>query len=147
MASASLYLPSGIDRSASFFRGANGENYNLDKHLGRGACTRDAPSIDPPPIARVPRLHPFTDFSCLPSILCAALPTDGEVWSAIEKKSSDKVAIKKIANCFGRNTEAKRILREVRILRHLSSPHIIRTRDMLQPDSEEKQRSPRKPRC
>ena len=45
----SLYLPSGIDRSASFFRGANGENYNLDKHLGRGACTRDAHSIDPPP--------------------------------------------------------------------------------------------------
>ena len=55
------------------------------------------------------------------------------MWSAIEKKSSDKVAIKKIANCFGRNTEAKRILREVRLLRYLrGSPSIISLKGLVQ---------------
>ena len=55
----------------------------------------------------------------------------GEVWAAREKrgdnkKEGDKVAIKKISNCFVQATEAKRILRELRILRHLDHPNLIR---------------------
>ena len=48
----------------------------------------------------------------------------------------EKVAIKKIHNCFGQATEAKRILRELRILRHLSHDNIISIRDVLAPTSE-----------
>ena len=60
----------------------------------------------------------------------------GEVWAAREKrgdnkKEGDKVAIKKISNCFVQATEAKRILRELRILRHLSHANVIRIRDVL----------------
>lgn len=67
---------------------------------------------------------------------------DGEVWAAREKVArdgrdeGDKVAIKKISNCFIQATEAKRILRELRILRHLSHANIIRIRDVLDPVSE-----------
>jgi len=63
----------------------------------------------------------------------------GDVWAARKRdgdRTSDKVAIKKIANCFVQATEAKRILRELRILRHLTHPNIIRIRDVLEPQNE-----------
>ena len=66
-----------------------------------------------------------------------ARSADGEVWAAKEKKEGgEKIAIKKIVNCFVQATEAKRILRELRILRHLSHPNVIRIRDVLEPHSE-----------
>ena len=55
--------------------------------------------------------------------LVRSMRADGEVWSAREKPDcgaaglgGEKVAIKKIANAFAQATEAKRILRELRIL-------------------------------
>jgi len=62
----------------------------------------------------------------------------GEVWAATLTGSSDgsKVAIKKINNAFCQATEAKRILRELRILRHLNHPNVIRIRDILRPQNE-----------
>jgi serine/threonine protein kinase len=60
------------------------------------------------------------------------------VWAAREvKEDGEKIAIKKIVNCFSQATEAKRILRELRILRHLSHPNVIRIRDVLEPTSEQ----------
>ena len=50
--------------------------------------------------------------------------------------AEEKVAIKKIHNCFGQATEAKRILRELRILRHLRHDNVISIRDVLAPTSE-----------
>ena len=64
------------------------------------------------------------------------------MWAARERRlrvgggEGEKVAIKKISNCFVQATEAKRILRELRILRHLSHANIIRIRDVLDPCSE-----------
>ena len=56
--------------------------------------------------------------------LCAA---DGEVWAACTPgQPNEKVAIKKITQVFSQVTEAKRILRELRILRHLDHPNLIR---------------------
>ena len=66
-------------------------------------------------------------------IMCTHI-VDGEVWAAKDPtNNSEKVAIKKIHNCFVQATEAKRILRELRILRHVSHPNIIRIRDVLHP--------------
>jgi len=61
----------------------------------------------------------------------------GEVWAAKDPSANEeKVAIKKIHHCFSQATEAKRILRELRILRHVSHPNVIRIRDVLHPQSE-----------
>ena len=49
---------------------------------------------------------------------------------------AEKVAIKKIHNCFGHLTEAKRILRELRIVRHLEHENVVAIRDVLAPISE-----------
>ena len=63
----------------------------------------------------------------------------GEVYSATTTppgaSAPVKVAIKKITNCFSQVTEAKRILRELRILRYLDHPNVIRIRDVLQPSA------------
>ena len=75
----------------------------------------------------------------LRSCCLAWVLSDGDVWAARKRdgdRTSDKVAIKKIANCFVQATEAKRILRELRILRHLTHPNIIRIRDVLEPQNE-----------
>jgi len=62
----------------------------------------------------------------------------GEVWASTLAGASDgeKFAIKKINNAFCQATEAKRMLRELRILRHLNHPNVIRIRDILRPQSE-----------
>ena len=53
--------------------------------------------------------------------------TDGEVWAACTPgQPNEKVAIKKITQVFTQVTEAKRILRELRILRHLDHPNLIK---------------------
>lgn len=49
------------------------------------------------------------------------------MWAASPPDTpGEKVAIKKITHVFSQVTEAKRILRELRILRHLRHPNIIR---------------------
>lgn len=75
---------------------------------------------------------------CLPCcLLCIA---DGEVWAARDPQTrsdpTHKVAIKKICSAFSQATESKRILRELRILRHLKHPNVIKIREVLRPESE-----------
>jgi hypothetical protein len=45
---------------------------------------------------------------------------------ALDRRSGQRVAVKKIADVFGDSKEAKRTLREVRLMRHFrgSSPHV-----------------------
>ena len=84
--------------------------YQLLNHIGRGACA-------PPPLLLL-RKAPLTRD-------CGA--ADGEVWAACTPgQPNEKVAIKKITQVFSQVTEAKRILRELRILRHLDHPNLIR---------------------
>ena len=110
-----------------FFRGVRSDlesSYELLNHLGRGACAPSFPDHSVPTSQR--RAHSFG--------YCARPSVDGEVWAAKDPtNNSEKVAIKKIHNCFVQATEAKRILRELRILRHVSHPNIIRIRDLLHP--------------
>jgi hypothetical protein len=45
---------------------------------------------------------------------------------ALDRRSGQRVAVKKIVDVFGDSKEAKRTLREVRLMRHFrgSSPHV-----------------------
>jgi len=57
----------------------------------------------------------------------------GCVVSAEDMKTGEKVAIKKVKDCFHNLTDAKRILREIKLLRHLDHPNIIKLKDMVNP--------------
>jgi len=107
----------GVSDSSRFFRGVRGDvrdNYRLLNHLGSGANG-----------------EVWAAMLASPSPAVEADADDSEAPAAEEK-----VAIKKIHNCFGQATEAKRILRELRILRHLKHDNIISLRDVLAPTSE-----------
>ena len=57
----------------------------------------------------------------------------GVVCSAINNKTNDKVAIKKIPGIFGQPTIAKRTYREIKILKHFKHDNIIAIREILHP--------------
>lgn len=57
----------------------------------------------------------------------------GVVCSAKNTVTGEKVAIKKIQNAFENLTDARRTLREIKLLRHLKHENIIAVRDILQP--------------
>eukprot|EP00199_Chlamydomonas_sp_CCMP681_P001746 CAMPEP_0119107322 /NCGR_PEP_ID=MMETSP1180-20130426/9639_1 /TAXON_ID=3052 ORGANISM="Chlamydomonas cf sp, Strain CCMP681" /NCGR_SAMPLE_ID=MMETSP1180 /ASSEMBLY_ACC=CAM_ASM_000741 /LENGTH=374 /DNA_ID=CAMNT_0007092793 /DNA_START=104 /DNA_END=1225 /DNA_ORIENTATION=- len=52
--------------------------------------------------------------------------------------NGDKVAIKKIGNAFENLTDARRTLREMKLLRHLRHENIIAVKDILKPASRDK---------
>lgn len=55
----------------------------------------------------------------------------GVVCSAKNTVTGDKVAIKKIGNAFENLTDARRTLREIKLLRHLRHENIIGVRDIM----------------
>lgn len=57
----------------------------------------------------------------------------GVVVSANDRISGDKVAIKKVARAFEDLVDAKRILREIKLLRHFDHENIINIRDLMAP--------------
>lgn len=62
----------------------------------------------------------------------------GVVCSAKNMATGEKVAIKKITNAFENLTDAKRTLREIKLLRHLRQENIIAIIDIMQPPSKDK---------
>jgi len=54
----------------------------------------------------------------------------GVVCSAVDSKTESKVAIKKITKAFRQIDDAKRITREIQLMRHLDHPNIVRVRDL-----------------
>ena len=52
------------------------------------------------------------------------------VVSAKDEESKRKVAIKKVSNAFEDLVDAKRILREIKLLRHFNHENIIRIVDV-----------------
>lgn len=60
----------------------------------------------------------------------------GVVCSAIDKVANKKVAIKKIHRAFDDLVDAKRILREIKLLRHFKHENIIGLRDLIGPTEE-----------
>eukprot|EP00249_Psilotum_nudum_P028985 c3905_g1_i1 orf=115-1251(+) len=57
----------------------------------------------------------------------------GVVCSARDLESGEKIAIKKITNAFENATDARRTLREIRLLRHLRHENIIGVKDIMKP--------------
>jgi mitogen-activated protein kinase 1/3 len=49
------------------------------------------------------------------------------------RKSGKKVAIKQIKGVFDNETDCKRILREIKLLRRLDHPYIIKLYDIVEP--------------
>lgn len=52
---------------------------------------------------------------CLWLCMCSA---------AVDKETNEEVAIKKIGNAFENRIDAKRTLREIKILRHMDHPNV-----------------------
>lgn len=57
----------------------------------------------------------------------------GVVCSARDGDTAQKVAIKKIGNAFENSTDARRTLREIRLLRHLRHDNVIGVRNIMRP--------------
>ncbi|XP_073302225.1 mitogen-activated protein kinase 4-like isoform X4 [Primulina huaijiensis] len=61
----------------------------------------------------------------------------GLVCAAINKETNEEVAIKKIGNSFDNCIDAKRTLREIKLLRHLDHENIIAIKDIIRPPKRE----------
>jgi mitogen-activated protein kinase 1/3 len=59
----------------------------------------------------------------------------GKVASFTDKRTGDKIAVKKITSAFEDLVDGKRILREVKLLRHFDHANIIHIFDMYPPES------------
>ncbi|KAI3847389.1 hypothetical protein MKX03_023527 [Papaver bracteatum] len=57
----------------------------------------------------------------------------GIVCSALNSETSEQVAIKKIANAFDNKIDAKRTLREIKLLRHMDHENVVAIRDIIPP--------------
>jgi serine/threonine protein kinase len=53
--------------------------------------------------------------------------------SAMNKETGEEVAIKKIATAFANRIDAKRTLREIKILQHMNHDNVIRIKDVIRP--------------
>nr|GMD99829.1 mitogen-activated protein kinase homolog MMK1 [Ipomoea batatas] len=57
----------------------------------------------------------------------------GIVCSALNSETNEHVALKKIANAFDNRIDAKRTLREIKLLRHMDHENIVGIRDIIPP--------------
>jgi serine/threonine protein kinase len=62
----------------------------------------------------------------------------GCVCSALDQKHNRKVAIKKVTNAFEDLIDAKRILREIKLLRHFNHENVVGIRDLVEPKGKAK---------
>jgi hypothetical protein len=89
-----------------------------------------APTASPPPPSSL-------SSSLSPSYLCPP-PLFQPPSSAKNLVTGEKVAIKKIGNAFENLTDARRTLREIKLLRHLRHENIIAVKDVLKPPNKDK---------
>ncbi|CAM8913199.1 unnamed protein product [Rhodiola kirilowii] len=68
-----------------------------------------------------------------PPIMSIGRGAYGIVCSVMNAETNEMVAIKKIANAFDNYMDAKRTLREIKLLRHLDHENIISIRDVIPP--------------
>ncbi|CAN6483759.1 unnamed protein product [Victoria cruziana] len=61
----------------------------------------------------------------------------GIVCSAMNSETKEQVAIKKIGNAFENKIDAKRTLREIKLLRHMDHENVVAIRDIIPPPVRE----------
>ncbi|XP_021668400.2 mitogen-activated protein kinase homolog MMK2 isoform X2 [Hevea brasiliensis] len=61
----------------------------------------------------------------------------GIVCAAVNSETREEVAIKKIGNAFDNRIDAKRTLREIKLLRHMDHENVIAMRDIIRPPKKE----------
>ncbi|KAL5551830.1 hypothetical protein UlMin_002006 [Ulmus minor] len=61
----------------------------------------------------------------------------GIVCAAINSETHEEVAIKKIGNAFDNRIDAKRTLREIKLLRHMDHENVIAIKDIIRPPKKE----------
>ncbi|CAH9094431.1 unnamed protein product [Cuscuta europaea] len=62
----------------------------------------------------------------------------GLVCCASNSETKEKVAIKKIGNAFDNRIDAKRTLREIKLLSHMDHENVIKIKDIIRPPDREK---------
>lgn len=84
--------------------------------------------------------HKFTDWEVGKDYECQKLLGSGSYGSvamAIHKPTKTKVAIKKMEGVFEDETDCKRILREVKLLRRMDHPFVVKLFDIIEPKDHE----------
>ncbi|KAJ7944959.1 Mitogen-activated protein kinase [Quillaja saponaria] len=61
----------------------------------------------------------------------------GIVCAAVNSETREEVAIKKIGNAFDNKIDAKRTLREIKLLRHIDHENVVPIRDIIRPPKKE----------
>uniref|UniRef100_A0A7N0R894 Protein kinase domain-containing protein n=1 Tax=Kalanchoe fedtschenkoi TaxID=63787 RepID=A0A7N0R894_KALFE len=61
----------------------------------------------------------------------------GMVCAALNSESREEVAIKKVGNAFDNRIDAKRTLREIKLLRHMNHENVIAIKDVIRPPRKE----------
>lgn len=61
----------------------------------------------------------------------------GIICSAKNSETNEEVAIKKIGNAFDNRIDAKRTLREIKLLRHMNHENVIKIKDIIRPPKKE----------
>ncbi|KAF9602173.1 hypothetical protein IFM89_025473 [Coptis chinensis] len=61
----------------------------------------------------------------------------GIVCAAVNSETQEEVAIKKIGNAFDNRIDAKRTLREIKLLRHMDHENVIALKDIIRPPKKE----------
>ncbi|KAK8611998.1 hypothetical protein V6N13_132032 [Hibiscus sabdariffa] len=62
---------------------------------------------------------------------------NGIVCAAVNSETREEVAIKKIGNAFDNRIDAKRTLREIKLLRHMDHENVIAIKDVIRPPQRE----------
>ncbi|KAK4492012.1 hypothetical protein RD792_002800 [Penstemon davidsonii] len=73
----------------------------------------------------------------LPPITPVGRGAYGLVCCATNAETKDEVAIKRIANAFDNRIDAKRTLREIKLLTHMDHENVIKIKDIIQPADRE----------
>ncbi|TXG62928.1 hypothetical protein EZV62_009922 [Acer yangbiense] len=61
----------------------------------------------------------------------------GIVCAAVNSETREEVAIKKIGNAFDNRIDAKRTLREIKLLRHMDHENVVALKDIIRPPMKE----------
>jgi mitogen-activated protein kinase 1/3 len=61
----------------------------------------------------------------------------GFVCAAVDSETHEEIAIKKIGKAFDNKVDAKRTLREIKLLRHLEHENVVVIKDIIRPPKKE----------